>query len=166
VLTVSDPSALPLGYGTLRRAFAERPERLRASSVRWYPAGDRSLAFAAALTGTLGTDRVSGNVLVGSFGPEIALVLEAAARRRQSSVAGSADLIGQAVGYAMSDYSLIGEEMFVAGAYLGDSAAQRGSIVTLDVLRWLLILGVLVATGVAIYDPVRDAIMRFLNRGG
>ena len=161
VVTASDPSALPLAYGTLRRAYASRRDRLSASSVRWYPAGTRSLAFAAALTGVLGDERVSGNVLTGNFGPEIALVLEASMRKRQSSIAGSVDLDGQAVAYAMADQALIGEELFVAGAYLSDSAAQRGSVVTLDILRWLLILGILIATANAIREPVLAAL-----RGG
>ena len=166
LLTLSDASALPLGYGTLHRAYASRPERLRDSSVRWYPAGERSLAFAAALTGTLGDERPSGNVLVGSFGPELALVLEAAARRRQASVAGSIQLDGQAVAYVMADQPLIGEELFIAGAYMGGSATQRGSVVTLDVLRWLLILGILIATANAVRVPVAAELARLLNRGG
>jgi hypothetical protein len=168
VLTMSDTSALPLGYGTLHRAFASRRDRQpsgSASSVRWYPAGTRSLAFAAALTGVLGDDRVSGSLLVGSFGVELALVLEAAARRRQASIAGSVDLDGQAVAYAMADQPLIGEELFVAGAYLGGSAAQRGSIVTLDVLRWLLILGIVIATVNSIRVPVGEALARLLGGG-
>ena len=167
VLTVSDPSALPLGYGMLRQAYASRRERLGNSSVRWYPAGVRSLAFAAALTGMMGTEKVSGNVLVGSFGPEIALVLFAAARsRHQSSIAGSIDLDGQAVAYGMADQVLIGEEMFVAGAYLGGSAAQRGSVVTLDLLRWLVILGILVAAGNSLRVPVSEWLQRTLLGGG
>src|SRR5664279_2422210 len=64
LLTVSDPSALPLGYGMLRRAYSGRSRAIRDSSVRWYPAGNRSLAFAAALTGMLGDERVSGSILV------------------------------------------------------------------------------------------------------
>ncbi len=163
ILTVSDPSALPLGSGMLRRAYALRPDRLRESSARWYPAGERSLAFAAALTGLMGDDKVSGNVLVGSYGPELALILEAAARRRQSTIAGSVDLAGQAVAYAMADRWLIGEEMFVAGAYLGDSSAQKASVVALDVLRWLLILGILIATGNTIREPVAAALKHLLG---
>lgn len=158
VLTLSDPSALPVAYGTLRHAYATRRERLGNSTVRWYPNGERSLSFAAALTGVLGDDKVSGNVLVGSFGPEIALVLEAATRRRQSSIAGSADLDGQAVAYGMADQVLIGEELFVAGAYLGGSATQRGSIVTLDLLRWLLILAILIAAANSLREPVIQAL--------
>ena len=165
ILTVSETSALPLGYGTLHRAYAARRERSRASSVRWFPAGNRSLAFAAALTGVLGDDHASGSILTGSFGSELALVLEAAARRRQATIAGSTDLDGQAVAYAMADHLLIGEELFVAGAYLGGSAAQRGSVVTLDVLRWLLILALLVGAVNAIREPVAAALARLLGGG-
>ncbi len=165
ILTVSSSSALPLGYGTLRHAYASRPDRLSESGVRWYPSGDRSLAFAAALTAELRDERISGSVLVGSFGPELALVLEAAARRRQSAIAGSVDLAGQAVAYAMADQPLIGEELYVAGAYLGESATQYSSVVTLDLLRWLLILGILIATANTIREPLRAALLRLLGGG-
>jgi hypothetical protein len=165
LVTVSDPSALPLAYGTLRRAYASRRDRQSNSSVQWYPSGTRSLAFAAALTGVLVDEKVSGSILVGNFGSEMALILATAARRRQASIAGSADLDGQAVAYAMSDYPLIGEEMFVAGAMLGGSASQRGSVVTLDLLRWLLILGILIATINSIREPVADALTRLLQGG-
>lgn len=165
VITLSDTSALPVGYGTLHRAFDTRRDREHASSVQWYPAGTRSLAFAAALTGVLRDENVSGSVLVGSYGVELALVLEAAARRRQSAIAGSVDLDGQAVAFAMADQPLIGEELFIAGAYLGDSATQRGSVVTLDLLRWLLIAGLLIATANTIREPVGEAIARLLGGG-
>lgn len=165
VVTVSDASALPLAYGTLRRAYSSRRDRLSSSSVRWYPGGTRSLAFAAALTGMQGDERVSGNVLVGNFGPELALVLESAIRKRQSTIAGSTDLDGQAVAYAMADHPLIGEELFVAGAYMSDSATQRGSVVTLDVLRWLLIAGILLATANTIREPVLAALSKLLSGG-
>lgn len=165
VLTVSDPSAVPLGYGTLRRAYAARGrlERLQGSGVRWYPAGPRSLAFAAALTATMGADRVAGNILVGSYGMELGLILDASMRRRLPSIAASDQLEGQAVAWALSERPLIGEEMFVAGAYLGDRAAQHGSVLALDTLRWALIVGLIVASALLLQEPVVDAITRFLR---
>jgi hypothetical protein len=168
ILAISDPSAIPLGYGTLRRAYATRGrlERFRGSGVRWLPAGPRSLAFASGLTAIMGDDRVAGNVLVGSFGIELALILFASNRRRLASVAASDQLEGQAIAWALSEHPLIGEEMFVAGAYLGDSATQLGSIVALDTLRWVLIVGIIIATALLLQQPVVDAINRFLNSGG
>jgi hypothetical protein len=172
ILTMSDTTAIPLGQDTLRRAYQSRGllERYPRGRVRWYPAGARSLAFAAVLTATLGDDRVASNVLVGSFGPEVALVAEAAVRRDQGVIAASDQLAGQAVAFALSDEPLIGEEIFTAGAYLGESASQVGLVVTLDVLRLLLILAMLVPTAIAVGDAILDgrfsaAITRLLGGG-
>lgn len=157
ILTVSDPTALPLGQDTLRRAYRSRGllDQYRGSSVRWYPSGHRSLAFAAALTATLGDDHVGMNVFVGSFGAELALVAEAAVRHDQPIIAASDQLEGQAVALAMSDHWLIGEEIFTAGAYLEGTPAQVASLVTQDVLRFLLILVILIPTALAVIDTIR-----------
>lgn len=148
IFTVGDASALPLAQDTLRRAYASRStiSRMPYSSARWYPGAGHSLAFAAALTATLADDRVGANILGGSFGPELALVAEAAARRNQTIIATSDQLEGQAVARVMSDEILIGEEVFAAGAYLGDSSSQIGGLVTTDILRILLILAILAPT--------------------
>jgi Domain of unknown function (DUF6754) len=176
ILTVSDTSAVPLGQDTLRRAYASRGllNRYPVESVRWYPGGGRSLSFAAALTGTLGDDQVSSSVLAGSFGPELALIGEAAARRDQGFVAMSDQLEGQAIAYAMSDQPLIGEEAFVAGGYLGRSPSHIASIVTLDVIRWVLIIAISIPAAIAVGDAVLNGrfslaitrLISFLQGGG
>jgi hypothetical protein len=157
ILTLSDTSALPLAYDTLRRAYQSRGllDRYPGGGVRWFPAGPRSLAFAAALTATLADDNVSANVLIGSFGTELALITDSAARRNQAVIASSDQLDGQAIAYATSTDTLIGEEMYNAGAYLGGAASQIASVVTKDILRWLLILGILIPTQFYIADDLR-----------
>jgi len=166
IVTVSNPSALPLAQDTLRRAYFTR-ERIvpySGSQARWYPSNSQTLAFAAALTATMGDDRVAGNVLAGSFGPELALVLEQAQRRRIPTIATSTSLDGQAVAYAMADFPLLGEEVFAAGGYLGESAGQTAVVVTLDVLRWLLILGILIPAANALSDgALLEAVVRLLE---
>ncbi|MCB9453680.1 MAG: hypothetical protein H6672_19800 [Anaerolineaceae bacterium] len=156
ILTVSDPIALPLGQDTLRRAYRSRGmlDRYQGSSVRWYPYGARSMAFAAALTATLGDDQVGMNTLVGSFGTELALIAEAAIRRNQPLIAASDQLEGQAVALVMSDHWLIGEEIFTAGAYLEGNPSHVASLVTQDVLRFLLILAILIPTALAVIDTI------------
>ncbi len=149
IFTVGDSSALPLAQDTLRRAYASRGivSSMPYSSARWYPgSGGHSLALAAALTATVVDDKVGANILGGSFGTELALVGYAAARRNQSIIATSNLLEGQAVAWVMSDEALIGEEVFTAGAYLGDSSSQVAGVVTLDVLRLLLIFVIFVPT--------------------
>lgn len=157
VLTLSASSALPLGQDTLRRAYQARGRlnQFRYSSARWYPNGARSLTYAAAITAMLGDDRVTYNLFVGSFGPELALMMEAGARRGIAGIAASDQLEGQAVAYAFSEHVLIGEEIFAGGAYLGSGASQVAETITLDILRWLLVFGLL---AVMVYG--------LLNRGG
>jgi hypothetical protein len=147
IITVSRPITLPLGQDVLRRAYQSRNRlsQYRYSSVRWYPYGSRSLAYAAAVTALLGDDRVSTSLFAGRFGTELALMMEAGARRDLSLIGVSDDLEGQAVAYAFSDYVLIGEEIFAAGAYLGSSASQLGATITVDLLRWLLVAALVAA---------------------
>jgi hypothetical protein len=147
IISVSETSALPLAQDTLRRAYQSRGmlSRYSSTNARWYPGNGRALAFAAALTASVSDDQVGTNVFAGNFGAELALAAGAAARRNQRIVATSTLLEGQAVAYVMSDERLIGEEVFAAGAYLGGSASQIAGIVTLDVLRWVLIIGILLA---------------------
>jgi hypothetical protein len=159
IITGSDPSFLPLAGGALMRGYAERGrlDRVSPTSLRWVPAlsgTTGSLAFAAALTGMIGAERVSGSILVGSYGAEIALILDAGNRRGRSTVAGSENLIGQAVAYGLADAPLIGEEQFAAGAYLGDEAASLASAVAIDTLRWLLVGGMIAAVSIVIVTRI------------
>lgn len=146
-LTLTDGSALPLGQDTLRRAYAARNRLayLQPGSVRYLPSGERSLAFAAAVTAMIHDERLGGQVLAGRHGPEIGLMLAAGVRYGLPAIAVSDQLEGQAVAYAMTEEPLIGEEVFAAGAYLEGSASQVGGMVTADMLRWLIIF-VLLAT--------------------
>lgn len=152
IFTVGDTSALPLAQDTLRRAYASRGivNQMPYSAARWYPGSGNPLALAAALTATVADDKVGANVLGGSFGTELALVGHAAARRNQSIIATSDQLEGQAVAWVMSDEALIGEEVFAAGTYLGESSSQVAGTVTQDVLRWVLIVGIMIPTTITL----------------
>ncbi|MFW5771712.1 MAG: DUF6754 domain-containing protein [Phototrophicaceae bacterium] len=145
LLTLSSTSAIPLGQDTLRRAYQQRDlsERYSPTATRWYPAGRRSLAFAAALSAMLSDERVGGSVLAGSYGPELALIMISSQRLQQPVIAVSDQVDGQAIAYALSDKTLIGEEVFTAGAYLGDNPNASSIAVATDVLRWALILAML-----------------------
>lgn len=152
LLTLSNAAALPLGQDALRRAYQSRDfgDRYSATATRWYPSGTRSLAFAAALTAMIKDERAAGNVLVGSHGAEVALVMTTASRNHLPVVAASDQLEGQAVAYALGDAPLIGEEMFVSGAYLSDDPNDGKIAAIQDALRWLLVAAMLVGLIVTI----------------
>lgn len=146
ILTLSNTSALPLGQDTLRRAYASRGmlDRYRATSVRWYPSGTRSLAFAAALNVMLADDDVSSTVMAGSYGPELALIMDGSYKRGVPIIATSDQLEGQAVAFALSTDTLIGEEVFAANGYLSGDGSQTTEAAVIDFLRWMVIAVILI----------------------
>ena len=100
-------------------------------------------SYAAGAIPAMRDENVSANVLIGNFGVEVALLTDAAERKNTFSLAGSDNLAAQAVLYASSEEPLIGEEVFAAGAYIGAGRLHQASLLTQDILRWLLILAIL-----------------------
>ena len=88
-------------------------------------------------------ENVSGNIMIGHFGPEVALITDAAERENAVLVGASDSLAGQAVLFANTQDALIGEELFAAGAYLGAGASHTASLTLQDIFRWLVILALL-----------------------
>jgi hypothetical protein len=105
--------------------------------------GPGSFAYLASTLVTVHDQRESLNVLVGSLGPETGLLLDAAQRRQADLLAASDSLPAQAVFYAASANILIGEELFALPAYLEPGHMHQASLNTQDVLRWILIAGLL-----------------------
>ncbi len=139
IVSMSAPSTLPLAQDSLRRAWHDGDTLSRA---RWSP---RGLAYAGAVTASLAEDEPTAHVMAGSFGAELALMLECADRRGQPSLAVSDRLDGQAVAYALADHALIGEELFAASGYVSDDDAGHGDAAIIDVLRVLIIVGATIA---------------------
>lgn len=145
LVTLSDPITLGLAQDTLRRAYKARNQldKYRPVNAQWYPQGPSSLAFAAGAGIALLDESVATNVFVGRFGPELVLLAENALRTDQTVVAQSDQIEGQAVAYTISPTPLIGEELYVGGAYLSNLPIARGGVVALDILRLLVVLLIL-----------------------
>jgi hypothetical protein len=88
-------------------------------------------------------ENVSVNILVGHFGPEVALIADASERDNATIIGASDNIAGQAVLFANTQDALIGEELFSTGAYLGAGASHLASLTVQDILRWLVILALL-----------------------
>ncbi len=142
LLTLTSPMTLPLAQDTLRRAYLYRRtmDYYRSSTAVWYPPGLAFAAGAASLSADLDAD---SNILLGRFGTNLALLGESALRHSQTVIAHSDLLEGQAVAFAQAREVLLGEELYAGPAYLGGTALERGSVLAQDVLRWLVILGII-----------------------
>lgn len=85
-------------------------------------------------------ENVSTNIMLGHFGPEVSLLADSSDREHVTVIGASDNLAGQSVLFASTQDSLIGEELFSAGAYLGAGASHTASLVVQDILRWLVII--------------------------
>lgn len=103
--------------------------------------------FAAGAMPILRDEKVSANILMGHFGPEAALLAEAAERENVITIGASDSLAAQSILFAMGQDALIGEELFAAGAYLGAGASHTASVTVQDILRWTIII-VIIPLGV------------------
>ena len=100
-------------------------------------------SYAAGAMPTIRDESVSTNVLIGNFGIEVGLLAEAADRQDAVVIAASDNLPAQAVLYAASPDPIIAEELFAAGAYVQAGRMHSASLLTQDILRWLIIIGIL-----------------------
>jgi hypothetical protein len=107
--------------------------------------GFTPLSYAAGVMPSVRDEKISTNVLIGNFGPEVGLLVEASDRQNVPVIAASDSLPAQAVLYAASPEPLIGEELFAAGAYLQAGATHSASLVAQDILRWLIIVALIIA---------------------
>ena len=96
--------------------------------------------YAAGAMNISQNENVSTNIMIGHFGPEAALLTEASDRENVSVIGASDDLAGQAVLFVNTQESLISEELFATGAYLGAGPTHVASLTVQDILRWLVIL--------------------------
>lgn len=143
VVTVSDPTVLPLAQDLLKRAYQRHgnPDGYSPTQVRFV--SPEPMAYAAGVMGMLARDRLAGNVMVGSFGDEYLLMGELGARQGIRQIVGTADPRTLPLVYASADEMLIGEEIFAGGAYLSRAPIQVASLLAADWLRWLVIVGIL-----------------------
>ena len=100
-------------------------------------------SYAAGVLPLVEDENLEANLLIGSFGSEIALMAEAGERAGVPTIAGTDNLPGLAVLYASADDPLIGEDAFSSGAYLNGGPAYVGSLQAQDILRWVIILLIL-----------------------
>jgi hypothetical protein len=148
VVTSGDGTLAILSQDTLRAAYriANVPEHYDQNQARL--AGPTPFSYVAGTLPVVHDERVSAHILVGNFGPEVALLVDAAEHRDAFVLAASDAFSAQAVFYATANEPLIGEELFAIPAYLQAGTIHQASLRVQDILRWVviavLILGALI----------------------
>jgi hypothetical protein len=116
-------------------------------------------AFAAGYIGLVQRERVSSAFLFGSFAAESLVLAEAGQQVGAMQVAASVSPEQVAFFICACDYTLIGEELFAASAYLTREEVQLGSLYGQDrakaLILVLIIVGVVIATVNSIWPELR-----------
>ena len=143
ISTSGDATLAILSQDTLQAA-ARTSERANFDPTAGRLTGLTPFSYAAGAIPAIRDENVSANVLMGNFGVEVALLTDAAERENSFVLAGSDNLVAQAVIYATAQEPLIGEEVYAAGAYSEAGPLHSASLSVQDVLRWLIIAAILV----------------------
>lgn len=144
LVSVADGTALAAAQDVLRRASARRGQAKKLDPYQVRMIAPEPTAYASGVMGLLSRERLWANVMNGVFGDEYLLMGETAARKEIQQVAGSGNPQSLPFMMVSADHTLIGEEMFAAGAYLSGLAYHIASLVLQDWMRTIIILIILV----------------------
>ncbi|MCA1900392.1 MAG: hypothetical protein LDL50_06765 [Chloroflexi bacterium] len=140
VASAGDPALGLLSQDTMQAGYKTAGAEGLYAQDTGRAAGLTPFGYAAGAMHISPNENVSANILLGHFGPEAALIADAAERSGAVLIGASDNLTGQAVLFASAREALIGEELFAAGASLEAGAFHAASLTLQDLLRWLIIL--------------------------
>lgn len=146
VATSGDGTLAILSQDSLHSAYrvSSLPEQYDPIQARL--TGPTPFSYVAGALPVIHDERVSTNVLVGHFGPEAALLADAAEQEDAFTLAASDSLAAQAALYVAAQEPLIGEELFAIPAYLQASPVHQAGLRAQDVLRWVVIAALIVGS--------------------
>jgi hypothetical protein len=145
-----DPLTFASARETVREAYLQegRPDLYNEGIVH-YVTYDQ-FAYTASVSGTMVREKPAANFLIGSFYAESLLLAETGQACGAIQIAGTAEIAQLPFFVCSCDYTLIGEELYAAGAYLSRDPAMLGSIKGQDftkaVVGVVIIIGMLAAT--------------------
>jgi hypothetical protein len=126
---------------------AGRPEAYQADRIHYV--SDEQFAYVAHVTGTMTRERPAACFLMGTFYGESLILAETGNSVGAIQIAGTGESSQLPFFVAACDYTLIGEEFFVASAYLSGEADQLGSVQAQDAGKVAVIAFMVAGTALA-----------------
>lgn len=135
-----------LSQDTLRAAYRQINQLELYDPSRGRLTGPTPFSYIAGTLPITDGENVSTHLAIGNFGPEIALIMEAADQQEAFTLAATDSLSAQAALYTSSQETLIGEEVFAIPAYLNTGPVYTASLQVQDILRWGVVIVLLVGS--------------------
>jgi hypothetical protein len=139
-----DPIVYTVAREVVKEAYTEagRPDAFRAESVFFVTS--EQFAYAAAVDGLMVREKPATNFFLGTFWAESLILAETGATTGAIQIAGTDSVFQLPFFITACDYTLIGEELYAASAYLSKEPLLLGSLKGQDYGK-LLVLGVIIA---------------------
>jgi hypothetical protein len=135
---------------TVKEAYLSTGRPDSYSDAMVYYLTDDQFGYAAALDGIMVREKPATIFMQGSFYAESLVLAETGNSVGAIQIAGTAQASQLPFFFAACDYTLIGEELFVAGAYLSKEPRQLGSLKGQDlgkaIILILLLVGIVIQT--------------------
>jgi len=135
-----DPITMTVAQETVKTAYADagRPDSYKEDSV--YFVTQSQFAYVAAVNGTMLRELPATNIYMGKFYAESLILAETGAIAGSIQISGT-DEIAQIPFFVVAcDYTLIGEELYAASAYLGREPLLLGSLKAQDYAKAAIIV--------------------------
>ena len=147
----SDPEVLVLSDATLQSAYnaVGKFSRYDSSNLRFL--SEEQFAYASGYQGMMHRENVGGAFLFGYFAAESLILAEAGQQVGAMQVAASYSPEQVPFFITACDHTIIGEELFAAGAYLSGDPVQVGSLRGQDIAKLILVLLVIAGIFEATY---------------
>jgi hypothetical protein len=135
-----DPLTFSAARETVKQAYMEagKPDQFKEDMVT-YITYDQ-FAYTASVTGMMVRERPAAHFLVGSFFAESLILAETGQSVGAIQIAGTAELAQLPFFVTTCDYTLMGEELYAASAYLSREPVLLGSIRAQDTVKAFLML--------------------------
>jgi hypothetical protein len=150
LVPVQDPVVLAVAQETVRTAFLEagRPDQYNADNIFYVTA--MQFPYVAAVNGIMLRERPATNFYCGKFYAESLILAETGNIAGSIQISGTDEVAQLPFFVAATDYTLIGEELYAASAYLSQEPVQLGTLKAQDttkaIVMAVILIGVLAIT--------------------
>lgn len=115
---------------------AGKPESYSENDVRWY--SDSQWSYTMAVVGLMQRERPATNFMLGNYAAEALLLAETGAVLNMVQIAGTTNILQIPFFVASCDYTLLGEELYAASAYISKEPILVASVVAQDFIKMLV----------------------------
>ncbi len=150
-----DPIVYTVAYEVCKEAYTNvgRPDAFKGDNVFFIT--DQQFAYAAAVDGIMVREKPAANLFLGMFWAESLILAETGATTGAIQIAGT-DAVHQLPFFITAcDYTLIGEELYAASAYLSREPLLVGSLKGQDYGKIIILFLLLIGSGLLLLSALR-----------